>query len=409
MVRSARARCRGYGRARRLSSRASRWRRSGKPSRSSASCWRRRPARRDTSARRSIDSMDRGQDADFLEQVCGPAADAGRGRDLVARALDHRPRPAEAVRRALPGRSHAGGTGAGGRQQRAVRAGLDLAGRGAAPSRCRRLRHDLPDDPHAAPDGAVADRRRAACRPAATTARRGCHAPAPASSRGRSSATREDELPFGELELTSPDGQVAHHLDWQSDKPVRLLQGLWRLTAPNPGPHDGPGTNTYILGDRGRWLPRDRSGSGDRGARRPDCSAGRRPAAADPVHAFASGSFAGSAACCRPSVRHRSSACRRRRPPSRIRSSVRTRCWRTGSRCELGDDHAARGVHAGPCGQPRLLLPCRGPAAVQRRPCPQRLDDDRQPARRRTWATTCARSTGSPPSSRCSSCRRMAT
>jgi recombination protein RecT len=58
----------------------------------------------------------------------------------------------------------------------------------------------------------------------------------------------EDELPFGELELTSPDGQVAHHLDWQSEKPVRLLQGLWRLTAPNPGRMTGPGTNTYILG-----------------------------------------------------------------------------------------------------------------------------------------------------------------
>ena len=58
----------------------------------------------------------------------------------------------------------------------------------------------------------------------------------------------EDESPFGELELASPDGQVAHHLDWQSDKPVQLLRGLWRLTAPNPGRMTGPGTNTYILG-----------------------------------------------------------------------------------------------------------------------------------------------------------------
>ena len=59
----------------------------------------------------------------------------------------------------------------------------------------------------------------------------------------------EDEACFGELELTSPDGQVAHHLDWQSEKPVQLLQGLARLTAPNAGMMTGPGTNTYILGD----------------------------------------------------------------------------------------------------------------------------------------------------------------
>lgn len=60
----------------------------------------------------------------------------------------------------------------------------------------------------------------------------------------------EDEPAFGELELTSPDGQVAHHLDWQSERPVRLLADLWRLTAPNPGRMTGPGTNSYILGNR---------------------------------------------------------------------------------------------------------------------------------------------------------------
>ena len=59
----------------------------------------------------------------------------------------------------------------------------------------------------------------------------------------------EDEAPFGELELTSPDGQVAHHLDWQSERPVQLLTDVWRLTAANPGRMTGPGTNTYILGD----------------------------------------------------------------------------------------------------------------------------------------------------------------
>ena len=59
----------------------------------------------------------------------------------------------------------------------------------------------------------------------------------------------EHEQPFGELALTCPDGQIAHHLDWQSDQPVRLLKNVQRLTAPNPGVMTGPGTNSYLVGD----------------------------------------------------------------------------------------------------------------------------------------------------------------
>ncbi len=59
----------------------------------------------------------------------------------------------------------------------------------------------------------------------------------------------EHESPFGELELVSPDGQIVHHLDWQTDKPVKLLKNLMRLTAPNPGVMTGPGTNSYLVGD----------------------------------------------------------------------------------------------------------------------------------------------------------------
>ncbi len=58
----------------------------------------------------------------------------------------------------------------------------------------------------------------------------------------------EDEGAFGELELTSPDGQIVHTLDWQVTAPVRLLRHVARLTAPNPGLMTGPGTNTYIIG-----------------------------------------------------------------------------------------------------------------------------------------------------------------
>jgi glyoxylase-like metal-dependent hydrolase (beta-lactamase superfamily II)/8-oxo-dGTP pyrophosphatase MutT (NUDIX family) len=66
---------------------------------------------------------------------------------------------------------------------------------------------------------------------------------------GKEERYMEHESPFGELALTSPDGQIVHHLDWQSDHPVALLKNVQRLTAPNPGVMTGPGTNTYWVGD----------------------------------------------------------------------------------------------------------------------------------------------------------------
>lgn len=59
----------------------------------------------------------------------------------------------------------------------------------------------------------------------------------------------EHEMPYGELALVSPDGQITHHLDWRTDEPVQLLKNVIRLTAPNPGVMTGPGTNSYIVGD----------------------------------------------------------------------------------------------------------------------------------------------------------------
>ncbi len=66
---------------------------------------------------------------------------------------------------------------------------------------------------------------------------------------GKEARYMEHESPYGELELVSPDGQIVHHLDWQTDKPVKLLKNLMRLTAPNPGVMTGPGTNSYLVGD----------------------------------------------------------------------------------------------------------------------------------------------------------------
>jgi recombination protein RecT len=66
---------------------------------------------------------------------------------------------------------------------------------------------------------------------------------------GKEERYMEHESPYGELALTSPDGQIVHHLDWQSQHPVALLKNVHRLTAPNPGVMTGPGTNTYWVGD----------------------------------------------------------------------------------------------------------------------------------------------------------------
>lgn len=66
---------------------------------------------------------------------------------------------------------------------------------------------------------------------------------------GKESRHMEHEPPFGELALTSPDGQIVHHLDWQTDQAVWLLKNVQRHTAPNPGVMTGPGTNSYLVGD----------------------------------------------------------------------------------------------------------------------------------------------------------------
>jgi glyoxylase-like metal-dependent hydrolase (beta-lactamase superfamily II)/8-oxo-dGTP pyrophosphatase MutT (NUDIX family) len=68
---------------------------------------------------------------------------------------------------------------------------------------------------------------------------------------GQDARYMEHDMPYGELELVSPDGQIVHHLDWQSERPVPLLRNVQRLTAANGGVMTGPGTNTYLVGDAG--------------------------------------------------------------------------------------------------------------------------------------------------------------
>ncbi len=67
--------------------------------------------------------------------------------------------------------------------------------------------------------------------------------------KGKEARYMEHESPFGELALVCPDGQIAHALDWQHEQPVPLLKNVQRLTASNGGVMTGPGTNSYIVGD----------------------------------------------------------------------------------------------------------------------------------------------------------------
>lgn len=72
--------------------------------------------------------------------------------------------------------------------------------------------------------------------------------------KGKEARFVEDEPPFGELQMVTPDGQMQHALDWRSDVVVPLRRNVQRLTAPNPGMMTGPGTNTYIVGEAGAYV-----------------------------------------------------------------------------------------------------------------------------------------------------------
>ena len=71
---------------------------------------------------------------------------------------------------------------------------------------------------------------------------------------GQDSRHTADEMQYGELQLVCPDGQIQHHLDWQTNRPVPLLKHVQRLTCPNPGVMTGPGTNTYIIGEHNQFV-----------------------------------------------------------------------------------------------------------------------------------------------------------
>lgn len=57
------------------------------------------------------------------------------------------------------------------------------------------------------------------------------------------------EACYAELGFIDPHGHGQALCDIVPGTPVRLAEGVWRLTAGNPSYMTGPGTNTYLLGD----------------------------------------------------------------------------------------------------------------------------------------------------------------
>ncbi len=87
--------------------------------------------------------------------------------------------------------------------------------------------------------------------------------------RGRTSAglriVLPTELAYAEVGRLDPEGRGDVLVELRHGTPVRLSPNLWRVTAPNPGPMTGPGTNSYLVGAGEEWTVID-------------------PGPADPVH-----------------------------------------------------------------------------------------------------------------------------
>ncbi len=62
------------------------------------------------------------------------------------------------------------------------------------------------------------------------------------------------ELAYAEVGRLDPDGHGDALCELHPGKPVRLSSNVWRVTAPNPGPMTGPGTNSYLVGADEQWT-----------------------------------------------------------------------------------------------------------------------------------------------------------
>jgi len=78
-----------------------------------------------------------------------------------------------------------------------------------------------------------------------------------ASSRRGPRIVLPDELPYAEVARLDPTGRGDASCELVPGVPVRLSPRVLRVTAPNPGPMTGPGTNSYLVGEADEWTVLD--------------------------------------------------------------------------------------------------------------------------------------------------------
>ncbi len=81
-----------------------------------------------------------------------------------------------------------------------------------------------------------------------------CVMPRRAQRGGKPVVVLPHELPYAEIGRLDPTGRADVAAELLPGRVVWLSERVARITAPNPGPMTGPGTNSYLVGRGDRWV-----------------------------------------------------------------------------------------------------------------------------------------------------------